>query len=142
MLRRPAPCFVGIKLLIEQPDPAFNCAPVFLQPLGRVFVVLEFHVKTRLCHNLNALLQQFGLLFRPRPIAVIRQQPAFEIGLQQRIQPLRIVAIARDLFDVRKIPIGREEQMLADTDEVSLERSTVADFTQPAQALSFAIRAD
>ncbi len=124
----------GMELRVEEPDAALDAAPALLEPLLCPGRVLELPVGSALGHGVDAL--GFELLAHglPGPVGVVAEELALEGGLEERVEPLAVVALAGNLLDEGDAALRREDQVLTHPVEVALQRGAVAGPGQPVQA--------
>ena len=130
---------ICVKLFIEQADaPLDSTAPCLekLFLLRRVDGLLPVAACRR--DDLDALLEQGFALLGIRPIAVVRQKTTGERRREERIQPLRVVAVARHLKNEGDTASGCEGQVLSNSVKPPLQRGAVAATGQAGEAFLLA----
>jgi len=128
-----------VELFVEQPDAPLDSATPFVEKfllLRRVDGLLPVAACRR--DNLDAILEQGLALLGIRPIAVVRQKAAGERRREERIQPLRVVAVAGNLKNEGDAAPGREDQVLTNPVKPTLQRRAITSTGQAVQALLLA----
>ena len=95
-------------------------------------------IAARVSGNRNFFFGKLGTFFLFRPISIVSKKMSLESGLEQSIQAVDIMAIARDLDYKGNKSFRGEDQMLANAVIPAFQRGTVSFSGESSDSLFFA----
>lgn len=126
-------CATRKKLAVEKRNAAFDLAAFVMQRSAKVGRILEAKSATGSGSHHNSLPHQLRVHFFLWPVGVVANQVSAESCLQQRIQTLDVVPVARHLNHTHQQAAGREDQVFTDAMEFPPDGVAVACFSQTAK---------
>lgn len=124
----------GSKLFIKECDVALDGAAADVQPLAQVFRTRSFGVGFLCRMRANAMRLEFYIHGWVRLIGAVTQERALESRVQQRIQAIDIVLVARHVLHIGHKTLRRNDQVFTHAVEIAVLGCAVPCARQAAEA--------
>ena len=113
MTRTAIECAFGVKLFVEQPNAPFNLAAAGVEPVAQNLRPGLFSVGLLFRVHADSLCAKFLVLRWVGLVGAVTQQGPLEGRLEQRIEPVDVVPIARYGEDIRQVTVGGKDEVFA-----------------------------